>query len=228
MALGASLRKSALLRLSSAASFMPTLQQQRLGHTVRVIVQQDLPDGKAYEGDVMEVKAGYARNFLIPQKKALYATRQNFERLGMQDPDQETAEYKQARIEREAVAGEDLDLKAADLLKYYLRNKVLKIWRNLDTATELVHPGMVDVKAVRKKLSKQLMIDLERHERVHLREEPVIFGELNDRETETMMEALGDSEEQCHVEIKKLGEYIARISLRGGYCIPIRFEVLKR
>lgn len=97
-----------------------------MGHTVRVIVQQDLADGKAYEGDVLEVKAGYARNFLIPQKKALYATRQNFERLDMQDPDLETADHKRARLEREAQAGEDVDLKAADLLKYYLRNKTVR------------------------------------------------------------------------------------------------------
>lgn len=102
-----------------------------MGHTVRVIVQQDLADGKAYEGDVMEVKAGYARNFLIPQKKALYATRQNFERLGMLDPDQETEEHRRERLEREAQAGEDLDLKAADLLKHYLRNKVVRIVSSL-------------------------------------------------------------------------------------------------
>jgi hypothetical protein len=102
------------------------IQKRGMGHLVRVIIKEDLPEGKAYEGDVMEVKAGYARNFLIPQKKALYATRKNFERLGLKDPDQETAEERQARLLREAQAGSDLDLKAYDLLRSYLRNKVVR------------------------------------------------------------------------------------------------------
>jgi hypothetical protein len=123
MSFALSMRKSALRSAVAATHKFPTTRS--MGHTVRVIVQQDLADGKAYEGDVMEVKAGYARNYLIPQKKALYATRQNFERLGMLDPDQETEEHRRDRLEREAQAGEDVDLKAADLLKYYLRNKVV-------------------------------------------------------------------------------------------------------
>ena len=44
----------------------------------------------------------------------------------MLDPDQETEEHRRDRLEREAQAGEDVDLKAADLLKYYLRNKVVR------------------------------------------------------------------------------------------------------
>lgn len=101
------------------------LQQQRTKHTVRIILQEDLPGGKGYEGDVMHVAAGYARNYLVPQKKALYATRQNFLRLGMKDPDLETPEERQARLARERLESEDQDLKAADLLKNYLRNKVV-------------------------------------------------------------------------------------------------------
>ena len=101
-------------------------QQQRSKHTVRIILQDDLPNGKAYTGDVIYVAAGYARNYLIPQKKALYATRQNFARLGMKDPDMETPEERHARLARERLEGEDEDLKAADLLKNYLRNKVVR------------------------------------------------------------------------------------------------------
>jgi hypothetical protein len=104
----------------------------------------------------------------------------------------------------------------------------LKIWRNIDTTNDTIHPGMVDSNAVRKKLSKQLKIDLEPYERVHLYAEPVSYGELNDKETERFMELLGDSEQKCEVQIKKVGDYIARISLRGGYSIPLRFEVTKR
>jgi len=98
---------------------------RRWAHSVRLIVTKDLPDGQTYEGDVVNVKAGYARNYLIPQKFAVYATRENFKKLDMKDPDMETVEERRLRLEREAQAGEDRDLKAADLLKHYLRNKVV-------------------------------------------------------------------------------------------------------
>jgi len=96
---------------------------------VRIILKEDLPDGRGYSGDVMTVKAGYARNYLVPKKMALYATPENFERLGVTDPEAETMEEKRARLAAEAAAEEDeeaaADLRAADLLKHYLRNKVV-------------------------------------------------------------------------------------------------------
>lgn len=100
--------------------------QHRFGHTVRVIVRQDLPP-KAYEGDILRVKAGYARNYLIPQKKAVYATRQNFLKYNLQDPEVETTEQRRDRLAREASSGDDVDLKAADLLRHYLRNKTVGV-----------------------------------------------------------------------------------------------------
>lgn len=107
---------------------------RRWGHTVRLIALEDLPHGKAYEGDVVRVKAGYARNFLIPKKKAVYATPQNFERLDIVDPDFETEEERIARRERESSMNkkEEEFLKQSDLLKKYLRNKVVSFflkWR---------------------------------------------------------------------------------------------------
>ena len=121
---------SLLLCKSAIARCSVTMTHgRRLGHTVRVILTQDI--GTLYEGDVTHVKAGYARNCLIPQKKALYATPKNFERLGMADPDAETIEERRERLDRErraeAEGGEEL--KAADLLKYYLRNKVVRTRR---------------------------------------------------------------------------------------------------
>ena len=103
------------------------------GHSVRLIVRQDLEDGRAYKDDVITVKGGYARNYLIPNKKAVYATRENFTKFNLQDPDQETAEERQARLVREAAADEDKDLKAADLLKNYLRSKVVRYLLFVDT-----------------------------------------------------------------------------------------------
>ena len=77
----------------------------------------------------MTVKAGYARNFLVPKKMALYATPENFARLGVADPEAETMEEKRARLAAEAAVEEDeeaaADLRAADILKHYLRNKVV-------------------------------------------------------------------------------------------------------
>jgi len=101
---------------------------QRQSHSVRLIAVEDLPHGKGYKGDVLSVKAGYARNYLIPQKKAVYATPQNFVKMGIVDPDLETEEQRITRLQRES----SMDLKAeqylkeADMLKKYLRNKVVR------------------------------------------------------------------------------------------------------
>lgn len=95
----------------------PLHLQQRWGHTVRLIALEDLPHGKAYKGDVVQVKAGYARNFLIPTKKAVYATPQNFNRLGVSDPEVETEEDRLARLERETASlsqEEEQNIKQAD------------------------------------------------------------------------------------------------------------------
>lgn len=63
----------------------PPPQQQRhcrsMGHLVRVILREDLPGGKGRVREVVEVPAGYARNCLIPQKKALYASDENLKKL---------------------------------------------------------------------------------------------------------------------------------------------------
>ena len=117
---------------SSSHLLLPQNQSQnkRWGHTVRLIALEDLPHGKAYKGDVVTVKAGYARNHLVPQKLALYATPQNFEKLGIVDPDFETEEERIARLQRESnmTATEDRYLKEADLLKKYLKNKVVSVF----------------------------------------------------------------------------------------------------
>ena len=66
---------STLQKSKSQHHFNSTQQQQtRWGHTVRLIALEDLPHGKGYEGDVVHVKAGYARNYLIPQGFAVLAT----------------------------------------------------------------------------------------------------------------------------------------------------------
>ncbi len=60
--------------------------------TTEVILRTRI-DNLGAEADVVKVKAGYARNFLIPQGKAFEATEANL---------QHTEALKQARAEREA------------------------------------------------------------------------------------------------------------------------------
>jgi large subunit ribosomal protein L9 len=49
-------------------------------------------------GDKVAVKAGYGRNFLIPQKKAVYATAENLQ------------QFEERRAELEALAGDKLSI----------------------------------------------------------------------------------------------------------------------
>ena len=127
-----------------------------------------------YAGEVHNVAAGYARNYLIPKKMAVYATPRNFERCGLIDP--EIAAKEEAATSAATEGEEDnQDLKAADLLRRYLRNKSVKIFRNVDHNQPLLcHPGHVSAKNLREKLSKQLKIDLEEHETIQIRSEPVV------------------------------------------------------
>lgn len=101
--------------------------QLRWKHTVRIILLEDLPSGKGHSGEVMHVKAGFARNYLIPNKMALYATPENFVRLGRKDPNSETPEERRERLEREASEELNDELKAATLLSKYLKSKMVRI-----------------------------------------------------------------------------------------------------
>ena len=86
---------------------------------------------------------------------------------------------------------------------------------------------MVDVKALRDKLSKQLKIDLERHETIHIHPEPVLFAELSEPALDAIVEAF-DTSAADTLQIRHLGEYVAKISLRGDYWVPLKFSVLAR
>lgn len=89
---------------------------------------------------------------------------------------------------------------------------------------------MVDAVAIRKKLSKQLKIDLEPHEKVHLMAEPVLHSDLTESSMDEMMKSpdFGETDQPCTTQVRKLGEYLARISLKGGFQVPLKVEVLKR
>ena len=90
-----------------------------MGHTVQIILQDDLPGGKGYSGEVVTVKAGYARNYLIPTKKAFYATPENLKRFGVS---LDKVPVKGGEDETEEMSE---DKKAADILRSYLREKTV-------------------------------------------------------------------------------------------------------
>ena len=213
-----------------------------------------------YAGEVHNVAAGYARNYLIPKKMAVYATPHNFERCGLIDPDiaarEEEAEAKKSDGDEE----ENLDLKAADILRKYLRNKSVKLIRNVDpNVPTMCHPGHVSVKNIRDKLSKQLKIDLEDHETIHIRNEPIVGieemdekevmqiimgmdemtteekdskegedGDSTKEESSASAEATADETKDCDTKVKQLGDYLAKITLAGGYVVPLHFRIERR
>ncbi len=104
----------------------------------------------------------------------------------------------------------------------------MKIWRRVDPEKpDAVHPGLVNAKNVRDKLSKQLLIDLNRKEKVHLRLEP-LPDDIQYEELDELLEELGDVDTPCEVAIRSLGDYVARISLKGPHYVPLKFTVLKK
>lgn len=87
-------------------------------------------------------------------------------------------------------------------------------------------PGLVNAKNIRNKLSKQLRIDLNKRELVHLSNEIVDPNETTEDQIQSFAEAI-NCDKPCEVEIRKLGQYVARITLKGGYVVPLKFAVLK-
>jgi large subunit ribosomal protein L9 len=63
---------------------------------MKVILRQDVPDlGKA--GQVLEVKTGYGRNYLIPRNMAISATKANLKAIGEIDKQNQVRERKKKR-----------------------------------------------------------------------------------------------------------------------------------
>jgi len=79
--------------------------------TVEVILKEQIK-GLGAEADTVKVRAGYARNFLVPQGKALEATRANKTRLKV---------LQARRAEREAKELSEAESIAAKLKKVTLR-----------------------------------------------------------------------------------------------------------
>ena len=111
----------------------------------------------------------------------------------------------------------------------YLRSNQLKIWRVVDpNSTDALHPGIVTAFNLRSKLSNQLKIDLDEQEAVHIcSDAPLVLSESNENKIQSMVDEF-QPEGKCETKIKRLGEYVAKISLAGGYSVPLKFAVVQR
>ena len=102
------------------------------------------------------------------------------------------------------------------------------MYRRVEPGTESsLSPGMVDAVALRKKLSKQLKIDLDHWEKLHIREDPLEGDELSNQELLQQIVDDMDTKTKCTVEIRKLGDYVACISLAGRYSVPLKFTIIR-
>jgi hypothetical protein len=87
---------------------------------------------------------------------------------------------------------------------------------------------------LREKLGRQLKIDLDENESIHIvdfgsSQQPLVIAELSDQKIQAMVDEYQPSKDgPCSIQIRRLGEYVAKISLKGGYSVPLRFVVLRR
>lgn len=66
-------------------------------------------DNLGFEGEIVKVKPGFARNYLIPQQMAMPVTKQNLDRL-QREKDAIAARLEQERSEAEALSGKLSDV----------------------------------------------------------------------------------------------------------------------
>lgn len=123
--------------------------------------------------------------------------------------------------------------------------------RNVDLNTPtMCHPGHVSAKHLRQKLSKQLKIDLEPHESIHIMDEPVVgLEEMDEKELIDLIMSMDEEGDKpgpnsnmtveeatkegvglndCNTQLKYLGDYVAKITLAGGYVVPLKFRIERR
>jgi large subunit ribosomal protein L9 len=121
------------------------------------IILTDKIEHLGFEADVVKVKAGYARNFLIPQGKAVEVTKQTMKRINL---------LKVKRAEREARELNESEELARKINK-------LKVTMELETGEQGKAFGSITAADIAERLNRQLGGDsaIDRH-RIHL-EKPI-------------------------------------------------------
>ena len=115
-------------------------------------------------------------------------------------------------------------------------------------STDTLHPGVVTTENLREKLSKQLKIDLNENEAMHIfrndddntdssdsdaiatttTTNPINFAEIDEVKIQAMIDDFIPTTDTCPIKINRLGDYLAVIGLKGGYTVPLRFVVRQR
>ncbi len=109
-------------------------------------------------GEIINVKRGYARNFLIPQKKALFASEKNIKEV-----DKIKSDLSQKDLEKKKLAkgiAEKLKNKTIEIKKLITENKelygsvkpteiskILKEKENIDLSSSLIQP-VTEIKSI--------------------------------------------------------------------------------
>lgn len=104
-----------LLRCSTVTSSVARLDPVRKGNKVSLILLQQL-DNLGYKGEEVKVVPGYARNHLIPQRLAVYATQSNRDKYKIILPEAEAAvkiEERATNMLRARIAAVNLIFKRA-------------------------------------------------------------------------------------------------------------------
>ena len=55
----------------------------------------------------------------------------------------------------------------------------------------------------------------------------MVHAEIDEDKQQELVEEFA-TEGDCNKEIRRLGEYLAKISLPGGYAVPLKVQVLQR
>ena len=114
---------------------------------IQVILTEKI-EGLGAEADVVKVRGGYARNFLLPQGLAMEASRGNLN---------QTEKLKSKRAAREAA-----ELKAADERAAALRKPVIKL--ELSTGQGGKAFGSVTAADIAKAVEEQAGLTIDRHD----------------------------------------------------------------
>lgn len=115
--------------------------------TVEVILKDKIA-GLGAEGDIVKVKGGFARNFLVPQGKAFEATKGNL---------RQTENLRKIRAEREAKELEEAEKTAAKL-------KRLKLKLTLATGQGGKAFGSITSQDIVNEVAEKSKIELDRHQ----------------------------------------------------------------
>lgn len=99
------------------------------------------------------------------------------------------------------------------------------MYRRVDEDGVTLFPGMVDTKAIRQKLLKQLRIQLEPHEKIFVSDRIIDDSVLTGPEIQSIVDAI-PMDEPCTFQVKKKGMFLAKILLRGGYTCTLKVNTV--